>query len=92
MDNLVVLKGAKNKENAFKLLNFMSSKEANLVFVTKSKAGPVLKTTRAQLPANLKDNASLFPAASILSKFESLQDLGENTKLYDTIWTSVKSE
>lgn len=92
MDNLVIFKGAKNKENALKLLNFMSGKEANLVFVKTAKAGPVLKTTREQLPADMKSNPSLFPESKVLSKFESLQDLGDNTKLYDDVWTSVKSE
>ncbi len=92
MDNLVVLKNAKNKENAFKLLDFMSSKESNLNFVVRSRGGPVLKTTRDLLPADIKNNPSLFPDSKTLSKFESLHDLGENTKLYDTIWTSVKSE
>lgn len=92
MDNLVVFKNAKNKANAFALLNFLSSKDSNLEFVTRAKGGPVLKTTRDLLSPELKGNKSLFPEASTLSKFESLNDLGENTKLYDAIWTSVKSE
>lgn len=92
MDNLVIFKNGKNKANALALLNFLSSKDTNLEFVTRAKGGPVLKTTRDLLPADLKSNKSLFPEASTLSKFESIKDLGENTKLYDDIWTSVKSE
>lgn len=92
MDNLVIFKNAKNKANAYVLLNFLSSKDSNLEFVTRAKGGPVLKTTKELLPEDMKNNKSLFPEAKTLSKFENIHDLGENTKLYDAIWTSVKSE
>lgn len=92
MDNLVIFKGGKNKENAYALVNFLSSKEANLAFVVRSRVGPVLKTTKDLLPEELKKDKSLFPSAQALSKFENIHDLGADTKLYDAIWTSVKSE
>ncbi len=92
MDNLVIFKNSKNKENAYRLIDFLSSQESNLMFVTRSKVGPVLKTTKEALPVEMKNNKSLFPEAKVLSLFENINDLGENTKLYDAIWTSVKSE
>lgn len=91
VDNMVILKGAKNADNAHALINFMLKPESNLSLVKATMAGPVLKTTREQLPENLRNNPSLFPSASTLSHLEALKDVGEQTKLYDDLWTQVKT-
>lgn len=91
IDTLVIFKGSKNLENAHKLLNFMLSPEVNVSFVKTIWGGPVLKTTRAQLPENMKNHPILFPSEAKLSKFEGIVDLGEKTRLYDELWTRVKT-
>ena len=63
-----------------------------MTFVKTIFGGPVLKATRDQLPENVKNNKALFPTASQISKFENLVDLGEKTRLYDELWTKVKTE
>lgn len=92
IDNLVVLKSAKNVEAAHKLINFLLSHDANVSFVTTIMGGPVLKSTKDSLPAELKSNAALFPPPAVLSKLEGIHDVGDATKLYDRLWTEVKSE
>jgi len=92
MDNLVILKSAKNVEAAQKLLNFMLSAEVNVEFVTTVMGGPVLKATRDKLPEELKNNSALFPPSEVLNKYESIIDLGDQGALYDDIWTKVKTE
>ncbi|MES2963919.1 MAG: spermidine/putrescine ABC transporter substrate-binding protein [Bdellovibrionota bacterium] len=92
IDNLVILKSAKNVEAAHKLVNFLLSHDANLAFVTTIMGGSVLKSTKEALPANLQSNPALFPSAAVLSKLEGIQDVGDATKLYDRLWTEVKSE
>ncbi len=91
IDTLVILKGSKNLESAHKLLNFMLSPEVNVSFVKSVWGGPVLKTTRAQLPENMKNSPVLFPAEAKLAKFESVLDLGVKTRLYDQLWTRIKT-
>lgn len=91
IDNLVVLKGAQNKSEAFQLINFMLSPEANLAFVKEVWGGPVVETTKSQLPATVQKNEALFPAQSKISKFENIKDLGADTRLYDELWTKVKT-
>jgi spermidine/putrescine transport system substrate-binding protein len=92
IDTLVIFKKAPNVKGAHQLINFLLSPEVNESFVKHVMGGPVLKTTKERLPSDLQKNTSLFPAASKLSKFEGLVDLGDGTRLYDEIWTSVKTE
>lgn len=92
IENLVILKSAKNVEAAHKLINFLLSAEANASFVKEIMGGPVVLKAKEMLPPNLKSNTSLFPPAATLSKFEGLKDVGETTRVYDRIWTGIKAD
>lgn len=92
VDNLVIIKGAKNISQAHLLINFLLKPESNITFVSKVRGGPVLKATKEQLPSELKTNKALFPDENQLSKLERIQDLGDQTRLYDQLWTELKSQ
>ena len=92
IDNMVILKSAKNVEAAHALINFLLSHDANLSFVSNIMGGPVLTATKASLPKELQNNSALFPSADVISKLEPIHDVGESTRLYDRIWTEMKSE
>ena len=89
---MVILKDAKNIDEAHALINFLLSSEANLIFVKNYFGGPVLRETKALLPKELQESKVIFPEAAVLNKFEGLKDLGENTAAYDRLWTEVKSQ
>lgn len=91
IDNLVVLKGAKNPAAAHKLIDFLLRPENNVEFVKAIRAGPVVTGTRAQLPEDLKNDSTLFPSADTRARFEAIKDLGEGNRAYEDIWTSVKT-
>lgn len=90
VDNLVLLKSAKHKEEAYQLINFLLEVPNNVDFVKRVAGGPVLKETKNLLPPELQSSPTLFPPAEVLSKFETLQDLGDATALYDRIWSEIK--
>ena len=92
IDNVVVLKAAKNIDPAHKLINFLLSTEVNVEFVKSVLGGPVLKDTQKNLPADIASNASLFPPKEQLAKFENVKDLGANMKIYEKAWTEIKTE
>lgn len=92
IDNLVILKTAKNTEAAHKLINFLLTKEANVAYVKEVMGGPVVVATKALLPAEIRENKGLFPTPETLSKFERIHDVGEATRLYDRLWTEIKSQ
>lgn len=91
VDNFVILKNAKNIQAAHQFINFLLKPESNLAFVTKVRGGPVLKVVREKLPLDLKDNPALFPNEKQLSQLERIQDLGNQTRVYDQLWTELKS-
>jgi spermidine/putrescine transport system substrate-binding protein len=91
IDNLVAVKGGKNPEAAMKLINFLLSQENELIRVNTLKVGPVLKGTKAQLPADLQGNKALFPEEAELKKLEPIRDLGDANRMYEDLWTEVKT-
>ena len=91
IDNLVIIKGAKNLSQAHAFINFVLNQESNVTFVKDLMAGPVLKGTKPLLPEELQKNPGLFPSRETLSKLEKLEDVGDSTALYDELWTKVKT-
>lgn len=91
IDNLVIIKGAKHSEAAHKLINFLISQEAEISKIEHLRSGPVLKNIQAKLSKELQNNKALFPEATMLKKMGSLQDLGEKSKLWEDVWTEVKT-
>lgn len=92
IDNLAIPVGAKNIEGAQQLINFLLSQENNLSFVNKMFAGPILKTTKAQLSPEMQKNDSLFPQQKVLQSLEMMTDIGETTTVIDRLWTELKTE
>jgi len=92
IDNLVILKNAKNIAEAHQLINFLLSRDANVAFVKAILGGPVVLATKALLPVELRSNTSLFPSPERLKNFERIKDVGESTRLYDRLWTEVKAQ
>lgn len=92
IDNVVILKSAKNVDEAHQLINFLISKETNVAFVQAVFGGPVVVATKAALPPELQANPALFPPPAVMSKLERIKDVGEATKLYDRLWTEVKTD
>lgn len=92
IDNVVILKGARNTEAAHKLINFLLSPEVNAAFVATIKGGPVVIKTKDLIAPEVKSNQALFPGHEVMAKFERLKDLGDATAQFDRIWTEIKSE
>lgn len=91
IDNLVIVKGAKHVEEAHKLIDFLLQKENEVEFVSSIRAGPVVADIKDVLPPDLQKSTTLFPSAQVLSKLERIRDLGDQNRLYEDIWTAVKS-
>lgn len=91
IDNLVVLKGSRHPEAAHKLMNFLLSKEAEIAKIKSIYGGPILKDIRKDLPKEIQENPVLFPEASSFQKLEHIRDLGADGKMYDDLWTEVKT-
>lgn len=91
IDNLVIIKGAKHLAAAHKLINFLLSPEVELNKVQIIRGGPVLKDTQKKLGKDLQKNPGLFPEAKVIKKLQAIHDLGDKNKLWEEIWTEVKT-
>jgi spermidine/putrescine transport system substrate-binding protein len=49
------------------------------------------QAARALLPKTDLENPVLYPPAEVLSRLEYQREVGEGVRLYDEVWTEVKS-
>jgi spermidine/putrescine transport system substrate-binding protein len=91
VDNLAVLAKAPHRDLAEKFINYLleakvSARISNFTqYATPNKAA--LDFIR---PEDLK-NPVLYPPAEVRAKLEFLEDMGGHMRLYDEIWTQIKS-
>jgi spermidine/putrescine transport system substrate-binding protein len=91
IDSLAIPARAPNTENAYKFINFMydaknNAENTNFVhFATPNAAALPL------INAADRKNPLIYPPAALLAKFEFIKDLGANNRLYDEVWTAIKS-
>ncbi|MBX3040672.1 MAG: spermidine/putrescine ABC transporter substrate-binding protein [Bdellovibrionaceae bacterium] len=91
IDNLVIVKGAKNIEGAHRLIDFLLSPDIYLELIKTIRARPVLKGIQDRLPDELKNHPALFPSKDQMKNLESIRDLGEKNRLYEDLWTQMKT-
>ena len=93
MDNFAIVKGAKNKENAEKFLNFLCRPEImkmNFEYITYSVQS---SKARELLPDEYKNSTIAFPALDSLKNCEVLKYVGKDgDSLYNQKWKEIMSE
>ncbi len=93
MDNFAIVKGAKNKENAEKFLNFLCRLEImkmNFEYITYSVPS---SKARELLPDEYKNSTIAFPALDSLKNCEVLKYVGKDgDSLYNQKWKEIMSE
>ncbi|HEY9704310.1 MAG TPA: spermidine/putrescine ABC transporter substrate-binding protein, partial [Allocoleopsis sp.] len=91
MDTMVIPKTAPNPDGAYAWLNYILQPDISaeisqrLSFATPNKAAFDL------LPKTAQKNPSLFPAEDVLSKCDSIEDVGKFAEVYDAYWTKLRS-
>jgi spermidine/putrescine transport system permease protein len=91
-DNFVIPKGAVHKKNAEIFINFILDPKVSAEI---SKVFPYANPNIAAheyIDKSILNNTAVYPTDSELKKAERPKDLGDATKLYDKIWTEIKSK
>lgn len=91
LDNLCVLKGAKNEENALQFLNFVMRPDISKLV---SEEFPYLNPNEKAvelLPDSYKNNPASNVPPEVMAAGEYVQDIGEKVSLYDELWTEFTS-
>ena len=91
IDNMAIPKNSLRKSNAMALINFLLRPDINLRFSTELLAAPVISGVADKLPPDMREHPALRGLKNIEAHAEMIQDLGQNTKLYDQLWTEVKA-
>ena len=90
-DAMAIPKGAKHKENAEKLINFLCDPENALQNVEYIEYSTPNEAAYEMLDDEVKNDESFYPPQSILDKCEVFVDLNKDIRLYDDAWMKVKT-
>ena len=91
VDTLVVLKGAPNRDLAERFINHLLDAKVGARISTYTQYATPNAAARALLAPALRNNAALYPPASVQGKLESIREPGSAARLYDRIWTEIKA-
>ena len=92
MDNFVILKNAKNKENAYKFIDFIYRTDITKTII--ETIGLNIPNTSAKdiLTPILKNNEIIFPNHEVIQNSIMHNDLGNNIDTYIKYWSMLKVE
>jgi spermidine/putrescine transport system substrate-binding protein len=92
IDAMCIPKGAKNKTNAEKFINFMCETETALRNAEEIGYGSPSSEVYEQLDEETRNNPVVYPPKEILSKCEVFAELPSDTLLwYNKFWSELKS-
>lgn len=87
LDNLCVLKGAKNPANANAFLNYMMKAETGKLVLDEFPYLSPNKAAVALMPDSYKNNKASNVPSDVIKKGEYVRDIGSDVGKYDAIWT-----
>lgn len=90
-DNFVIPAGAKHKKTAEAFINFLLEPEFSAEI---AKDFPYINPNteaRKLIDKETLENIAIYPPPEEMKRVESLKDIGDSVKLYDRIWSEVKS-
>lgn len=90
-EDMCVLKKAPNKANAKKFMEFYLKPEIAALNVEQQMNGTPNIPAQKLIPKSISGNETIYPPADILSKLQIFVDLGQDLKLYNREWTSIKT-
>jgi spermidine/putrescine transport system substrate-binding protein len=92
MDNLVIPAKAPHPEMAEKFINYILDADIGAQLSNFNQYATPNKASKPKIKPEDAANEAIYPSAEMMKHLEFLKDLGDKTRLYDEIWTQVKSE
>ena len=90
-ENICILESAPNKENAKKFLEFYLRPEIAALNVSQQMNGTANVPARELTPDHIKNNPTINVPADAMGRLQIFEDLGKELKMYDRIWTRVRT-
>jgi spermidine/putrescine transport system substrate-binding protein len=92
LDLLAIPKGAPNLEAAYLFLNFILEPENGEKVATFNNYATPNKASLALIPKEDLENPGIYPPPELRQKLEYMHDLGETNRIYEEMWTSIKTK
>lgn len=92
VDNLCIPAKAPHRDVAEKFIDFILDAEIGAQLSNFNQYATPNKAARSFIKAEDLANTAIYPAAALLDKMEFVNDVGDSDKLYDEVWTQVKSK
>lgn len=92
MDSFVILKNAKNKENAYKFINFIYRADIAKEIIENNGLSIPNMAAKTLLNPDLQNNKAIFPDSEVIKKSILHNDLGSNIDIYTKYWNMLKVE
>jgi spermidine/putrescine transport system substrate-binding protein len=90
-EDICVLKDAPNKDSAIRFFEFYLQPEIAALNTLQQVNGTANIPARVLLPDNLKSNPNTNPSPEVVSKLQIFEDLGNDLKKYNRVWTKVRT-
>ncbi|WCN11387.1 extracellular solute-binding protein [Marinomonas mediterranea] len=90
-ENMCVLKGAPNKANAKRFMEFFMTPEIAALNTKQQTNGSMNTEAIKLLPSYLRDNPNINPPKEMKAKLQMFKELGRGIKLYDRVWTKIRT-
>lgn len=91
VDNMVIPAKAPHRDIAEKFINYILEGEVGAKLSDFNQYATPNKVSLELVNPDDRKNPAIYPPPGVMAKLELLQDLGENTRLFDEIWTQVKT-
>ncbi len=92
VDSMVIPKGAKNLENAYKFINFVLQPEiAKAISEEVGYASPNIEAVKLMKP-EVRNNKTVYPDDEIVKKGEFQTDVGDAIVIYERLWEQLKAK
>ncbi|MEX2216261.1 MAG: spermidine/putrescine ABC transporter substrate-binding protein [Phycisphaeraceae bacterium] len=90
-DTMVIPSQAKNANGAHLFINYILDAKIGARLSNHTRFATPNKAAMPFISEDDRLNSALYPTEAMMKKLEYLQDMGEAMKMYDEIWTSVKT-
>lgn len=91
IDLMLLSSGAKNPELAHQFMNFILEPANNAKLSDFNLFATPVKASLDLIDPEARKNPAIYPDDETMGRMEFLSDVGPATRLYDQVWTAVKS-
>lgn len=92
VDVMTITAKAPNPELAHKFINHLLAPDSGAQLSMYTKYATPNAAAQSKLPEADRTNTLIYPTKEVADRLEHHQDLGEAAKVFDEVWTNVKSQ